>query len=151
MPRLGREKLKNITPAMLDSIFTELQKSGNLETHFRMKDPSLLDGVKRYELAQKAGISKSIVYFALRGNTLRKENAEKISAVLGLPLEKVFDDVSEKKGLSGSTVNKIKLNLSAIFTAAVKKEIMRRNPCTLATPPKILSSGFSTVQKLNQK
>lgn len=136
MPRLGREKLKNITPAMLDSIFTELQKNGNLETHFRIKDPALLDGVKRYELAQKAGISKSIVYFALRGDTIRKENAEKISTVLGLPLEKAFDDVSEKKGLSGSTVNKIKLNLSAIFTAAVKKEIMRRNPCTLATPPK---------------
>ena len=27
--------------------------------------------------------------------------------------------------------------MSAIFTAAVKKEIMRRNPCKLATPPKV--------------
>ena len=31
LPTLGREKLKNITPAMLDSLFAELQKSGNLK------------------------------------------------------------------------------------------------------------------------
>ena len=56
---------------------------------------------------------------------------------MGFTLKKLFDDVTENHGLSGATVNKIKLNLSAIFTAAVKKEILRRNPCRLATPPKI--------------
>jgi integrase len=54
-----------------------------------------------------------------------------------MKLDKVFDDVTEKRGLSGSSTNKLKLNLSAIFTAAVKKEIMRRNPCKLVTPPKV--------------
>ena len=39
--------------------------------------------------------------------------------------------------MSGASINKLKLNLSAIFTAAVKKEIMRRNPCQLVTPAKI--------------
>lgn len=39
--------------------------------------------------------------------------------------------------MTGASVNKLKLNLSAIFTAAVKKEIMRRNPCELATPPRV--------------
>lgn len=29
LPVLGREKLKNITPPMLDSLFAELQRSGN--------------------------------------------------------------------------------------------------------------------------
>ena len=136
MPRLGREKLKNITPAMLDSIFAEMLVSGNHERQFRIKDRALIDGFKREEFAQKAGVSRSIVYFVLRGDTIRRENAEKIAAALGMTVDKAFDEVTEKKGLSGSTVNKIKLNLSAIFTAAVKKEIMRRNPCTLATPPK---------------
>lgn len=49
----------------------------------------------------------------------------------------VFDDVTENPGMTGASVNKLKLNLSAIFTAAVKKEIMRRNPCKLATPPRV--------------
>jgi hypothetical protein len=76
------------------------------------------------------------MYGVLRGNSCLHPNAEKIAAALGLPFEKTFDDITENISLSGSTVNKIKLNLSAIFTAAVKKEIMRRNPCKLVTPPK---------------
>lgn len=137
MPQLGREKLKNITPPMLDSLFAELQKSGNMERHFLLKDKTLLDGMTREAFAEKAGVSRSIVFFALRGDTIRKENAEKIAAALGVALEKAFDEVTPNNGLSGASVNKIKLNLSAIFTAAVKKEIMRRNPCKLATPPKV--------------
>ncbi len=135
LPAIGREKLKNITPPMLDSLFTELQRMGNTETHYRLKDKALLDGYKRQALADKAGIEKSTLYNAIKG-TSRKATAEKIAAAIGMPLNKVFDNESEQ-GLSGATVNKIKLNLSAIFTAAVKKEIMRRNPCKLATPPKV--------------
>ena len=137
IPVIGREKLKNITPPMLDSLFAELQRSGNMEQSFRLKDKALLDGVKREEFAEKAGVSRTIVFNALAGKTMRRENAEKIAAALDMKLEKAFDDVTEKKGLSGASTNKLKLNLSAIFTAAVKKEIMRRNPCKLATPPKI--------------
>lgn len=136
IPKLGREKIKNITPAMLDSIFAELQKSGNLERRFKIRDRALLDGYKRADFAQKANISKSVLYFVLRGDNVCLENAEKVAAALGISLDKVFIEVTAKKGLSGSTVNKIKLNLSAIFSAAVKKEIMLRNPCHLATPPK---------------
>ena len=137
IPVLGHEKLKNITPPMLDSLFAELQRSGNMEQSFRLKDKSLLGGAKREELAEKAGVSRTIVYNALAGKTMRRENAEKIAAAMGKPLNKLFDDVTEKHGLSGASTNKLKLNLSAIFTAAVKKEIMRRNPCKLATPPKV--------------
>ena len=54
IPRLGREKIKNITPAMLDSIFTELLTSGNHERQFRIKDRALIDGFKRNEFAEKA-------------------------------------------------------------------------------------------------
>lgn len=137
IPVIGREKLKNITPPMLDSLFAELQKSGNMEQHFRLKDKDLCDGITRQELSEKAGVERSTLYTMLRGGTVSRATAEKIAAALDMKLEKAFDDVTEKKGLSGASTNKLKLNLSAIFTAAVKKEIMRRNPCKLATPPKI--------------
>lgn len=137
MPRLGREKLKNITPPMLDSLFAELQKSGNMERQFRLKDRTLFDGMTRQALADKAGVERSTVYSVLRGFTTTQKTAEKIAAALGLKLDKVFDDVTQNRGLSGASTNKLKLNLSAIFTAAVKKEIMRRNPCKLVTPPKV--------------
>ena len=137
IPVIGREKLKNITPPMLDSLFAELQRSGNMERHFRLKDKALCDGIKRDELARKAGVERSTLYAMLKGGTVSLATAEKIAAALDMKLEKAFDDMTEKRGLSGASTNKLKLNLSAIFTAAVKKEIMRRNPCKLATPPKV--------------
>jgi len=136
MPRLGREKLKNITPAMLDSIFADLQKSGNLQEHFSLTDPHMFDEINVYEFSDEFGIDKKSLYRVINGGSIWRKNAEKISAAFGQPIEKVFNNITVSKGLSGSTVNKIKLNLSAIFTAAVRKEIMRRNPCSLATPPK---------------
>lgn len=137
IPVIGREKLKNITPPMLDSLFAELQRSGNMEQHFRLKDKALCDGFKRQELADKAGIEKTTLYTMLNGGTVSRATAEKVAAALGMKVDKVFDDMTAKKGLSGASTNKLKLNLSAIFTAAVKKEIMRRNPCKLVTPPKV--------------
>lgn len=85
-----------------------------MEIQYRLKEKSLLDGYNRQALADKAGIEKSTLYNLIRGTT-RRETAEK-----------VFDDVTENRGLSGASTNKIKLNLSAILTVAVKKEIMRR-------------------------
>lgn len=137
MTRLGREKLKNITPQMLDSLFRDLQANGNLEHHFKLKDKALFDSVKREEFCVRAGVDRSTLYGMLRGKTVGLENATKIAAGLDMPLEKAFDETNPKAGLSGASTNKLKLNLSAIFTAAVKKEIMRRNPCKLVTPPKV--------------
>lgn len=137
MPRLGNEKLKNITPPMLDSLFAQLQKSGNMEQHFKLKDKSLFNGMTRQALADKSGVDRTTIYKILRGGTITRKNAEKIACALDMKLDKVFDDMTENKGLSGVSTNKLKLNLSAIFTAAVKKEIMRRNPCKLVTPSKI--------------
>ncbi len=137
IPVIGREKLKNITPPMLDSLFSELQKSGNMEQRFRLKDKALFEGVKRDEFAEKSGINRTTIYTLLRGETVSRATAEKVTAALGMKVDKSFDDMTEKRGLSGASTNKLKLNLSAIFMAAVKKEIMRRNPCKLVTPPKI--------------
>jgi integrase len=137
IPRLGRVKLKDVTPQMLDSLFKDIKQNGNLERSYKLKDITLFDGVKREEFWKAAGLNRESMYGILRGNSCRRPNAEKMAAGLGLPVEKVFDDVSLTHGMTGASVNKLKLNLSAIFTAAVKKEIMRRNPCQLVTPPKV--------------
>lgn len=136
MPRLGREKLKNITPPMLDMLFRDIQAHGNMEESFTLKDTALLSGLCGKPNAA-AGMDRSILRSAASGRSLRRKTAERVADALGLPLEDVFSDVTPTRALSGASVNKLKLNLSAIFTAAVRKEIMRRNPCTLVTPPKI--------------
>jgi integrase len=137
LSRIGREKLKNITPQMLDSIFRELQVSGRLDESFMLKDKALLDGVNRDRLAESANIDRTTLYNLLGGKTVKRGTGEKVARAVGLPFDKLFDNVTADKGMSGASVNKIKLNLSAVFTAAVKKEILRRNPCKLVTPPKV--------------
>lgn len=137
VPRIGRVKLKDITPQMLDSLFRELQTSGNLERSFRLRDNTLFNEYGKEKFLKDKGLERGTFYRVLRGETCRQQTAEKIAAALGMTLEKVFDDVTENKGMTGASVNKLKLNLSAIFTAACRKEIMRRNPCKLVTPPKV--------------
>ena len=105
MPFLGREKLKNITPPMLDSLFAELQRSGNMQSHFALRDKSIFDGMKHIDFIEAAGIERSIFYKVLRGDTVERKNAEKIAAGLKKPLEKVFEDKTEKRGLSGSSIS----------------------------------------------
>lgn len=137
MPVLGHEKLKNITPPTLDKLFTDLQKNGNLEHSFQLKDREIFDGVKRDVFVKKACVSHSVIYHVLRGGTIRRGNVENIAAGLNMKFSDVFDDVTENPGMTGASVNKLKLNLSAIFIATLKIEIMRRNPCKLATPPRV--------------
>ena len=137
MPRLARERLKNITPPMLDSLFTDLLKSGRCEESFQLKEGITFNGYTVQSLSDKTGIRRTNIHNILTHTHVRRPLAEQFSIAMGFPLKKLFNDVTENHGLSGATVNKIKLNLSAIFTAAVKKEILRRNPCRLATPPKI--------------
>ena len=99
IPVLGNEKLKNITPPMLDSLFAELQKSGNMEKHFRLKDKELLGGIKRDELAKMAGVERSTLFNILRSCTTTQRTAEKIAAALNMRVGQLFDDVTENKGL----------------------------------------------------
>lgn len=136
VPVIGRVKLKNISPAMLDSLFIDLQKRGNMVQKYRLKNKDLFDGISRKELIEKSGLNHYTLYKVFQEKPVRHDTAQKVAAALSMNLDKVFDNVTEKKGLSGTTVNKLKMNLSAIFTSAVKKEIMQRNPCILATSPK---------------
>ena len=136
MPVIGREKLKNITPSMLDSLFMNLQKDGNREHHFRLKDKGPFEAISRQELIKRSGVHQTTLCYILRGKTTTQATAEKLANAVGLKLDSAFDDVTEKKGLSNVSITHMILALSAIFTAAVKKEIIRRNPCSHVTQPK---------------
>jgi len=137
VPELGNIKLKHITPQMLDAHFAKLKQTGFSELTYKLKSHSLFDGIRRNDLAEKAGLSRGRIFNLLRGETVRRETADKIAAALELPFNKVFDDATPTKELSASTVRVVKLNLSSIFTQAVKKQIIKQNPCQFVTLPKV--------------
>ena len=135
MPTLARKKLKEITPTMLDTLFSDLLKNGRTKDTFKLKDGVELPKGKYQDvnissIARETGLSRHTVTRLSQGKGIEKDNAEKIAAYLGVQFQDMFVTAVEDRALSESSVSRVKRCLSAIFTAAVKKEIMRRNPCS---------------------
>ena len=130
MPTLARKKLKEISPAMLDTLFQELRTNGRVKDVYRLKDVSILKRGMKSRVSRETGLSRHTVTRLSQGLNAERDSAERIAAHLGLPFDDVFVSAVESRELQVSSVARIKRCLSAIFTAAVKKEIMQRNPCT---------------------
>ncbi len=135
MPTLARKKLKDIGPAMLDTLFAELLKNGRIKDTYRLKDGITIpkgkkQGISISSISRDTGLSRHTVQRLSDGHGIEKENAEKIASTLGVKFNDMFESDVESRALAESSVSRVKRCLSAIFTAAVKKEIMRRNPCS---------------------
>ena len=129
MPTLGNVKLKNITPTMLDVLFAELRKSGKVIELYRLRDTSIFPKQKKAAISRATGISRKTITRASFGDNVERGVAEKIAAYFDKPLNSIFVADDENGVLSQGSIIRIKNCVSAIFTAAVKREIMRRNPC----------------------
>ena len=158
MPTLARKKLKEISPSMLDTLFTELLQNGRTKDTYKLKDGCTLPKGKKQcvslsSISRDANISRNTVTRLSQGNGIEKENAEKIADCLGVKFDDMFESAVEDRSLSESSVSRVKRCLSAIFTAAVKKEIMRRNPCsntiTLKKKSKAPAAYLDETQALN--
>ena len=158
MPTLARKKLKDISPAMLDSLFAELLKNGRIKDTYRLKEGIALPKGKWGSneslsyIARETGLSRKTVTRLSQGYGIEKGNAEKIAACLGADFKDYFESDVESRALAESSVSRVKRCLSAIFTAAVKKEIMRRNPCSNTVTIKrsrSVSSWLDEKQALN--
>ena len=136
LPYIGHLKLKDVTTARVDELFNLLLKSGRTRETYRLKDPAYLPKGSWLPTTRKAGITLGTLKVAIRGETVTKETAEKIAAAIGKKLKDAF--VLEKKGggLDPQTIMRVRTATSPIFSTAVKKEIMFKNPVTNATSPK---------------
>lgn len=158
MPTLARKKLKEITPTMLDTLFAELLKNGRTKDTYRLADGFELPkgkycGINLSSIARDTGLSRHTVTRLSQGQGIEKENAEKIAACLGICFQDMFVTAVSDRSLSESSVSRVKRCLSAIFTAATKKEVMRRNPCsntmTLKKKSKTPAVYLDETQALN--
>lgn len=133
MPTLARKKLKDINPAMLDTLFADIRKNGRVKDTYRLQDGFELpkgkrSGINISKIASETGVARRSVTTLGNGGSVEKTSAEKISSYLGVHFNDMFVSDVDDRSLSESSVSRIRRCLSAIFTAAVRKEIMRRNP-----------------------
>jgi integrase len=133
MPRLARKKLKEIGPVMLDTMFTEIMKGGRTKDTYILKEGVHLpkgkkNSVNIVKISQDTGLSRHTLERAENGHGIERTSAETIANYLNVPFKEMFESNIEDRSLSVNSVSRIRRCLSAVFTAAVKKEIMRRNP-----------------------
>ena len=139
MPTLARKKLKEITPSMLDALFSDMMRNGRTKDTYRLKEGVTLPkgtkrGVNLCTIASDTGLSRNTVNRLSAGHSIERDSAQKIADCLGIPFQDMFESSVEDRALAVSSVSRIRRCLSAVFTAAVRKEIMRRNPVSNSVP-----------------
>lgn len=135
LPYIGNMKLKDINTARIDALFNQLRRDGRKRETYRLRDAGLLKYGTRRPLSRKSGVCMNTLRTLGNGGAVTKETAEKIAEALGVKLKDIF--VAEEIGgsLDVGTVKRIRTAMSPIFSTAVKKELLLKNPVTNATTP----------------
>jgi len=135
LPYIGNMKLKEINTARIDALFNELRRDGRKKETYRLRDVATLEYGTRRPLARKSGVNMNTLRTLGNGGTVIKETAERIAEALGVKLKDVFIAEEIGGGLDVGTIKRIRTALSPIFSTAVKKELLLKNPVTNATTP----------------
>ena len=135
LPYIGNMNLKEINTARIDALFNELHRDGRKKETYKLRDAATLEYGTRRPLVRKSGVNMNTLRTLGNGGTVIKETAERIAEALGVKLKDAF--IAEEIGgsLDVGTIKRIRTALSPIFSTAVKKELLLKNPVTNATTP----------------
>lgn len=135
LPYIGNMKLKDINTAKIDELFNQLHRDGRRRETYRLRNVTILEHGTRRPLSRRSGVTMNTLRTLSNGGTVTRETAEKISNALGFKLKDIFIAEEIGGGLDVGTIKRIRTALSPIFSTAVKKELLQRNPVTHATTP----------------
>lgn len=133
MPTIGHIKLKNLSPQVLDSFFHELAVNGRVKQLYKLKNTNALNGKKVWLAKEKCACSRTIARLA-KGLMAEKATCERIAAGLSKELSDIFVDCTSSRALSPATVAHVRNDISAVLSAAARREIITRNPISKTTP-----------------
>lgn len=134
LPYIGNLKLKDITTARIDELFNNLHRSGRSTERYRLKNAGFLPNGTHRPISRISGVNVNTIKDAIRGKGILKSTAERIAKALGENFNDVFEFIeNENKGLEAGSIARIRTALSPIFSTAVKKEIIHKNPVFNAT------------------
>lgn len=139
---MGHIKLCKLQPHHLISFYENLAEEGvkmNARFMCREKLGALVKEKKLTQeaLAKRSGLSVGTVAAALRGHTISEDSAKKIASALDARLDRIFDQVNEKEGLSGASISYYHHVISSILTTAVQWQVIPFNPAERVKPPKV--------------
>lgn len=142
LPAIGHIKLAEIQPLHLMEFYNNLGEAGIKQTTVSRPKKDIGVELKKRNLSMAAlsrqsDVSYAVITNACKGLNLKKQGAEAIAAALGLPYEKVFEDIRTDDTLSNSTIAQHHRLISSIMESAVKWGFLLDNPCRRVQAPKI--------------
>jgi integrase len=147
MDKLGSVKLKNLTPQLLDNFLHDLGQNGRVKDWYKLKDIDFFHAISQNKSARENKLNGGILWQLSNGKATTKESGERIAAALGMKFHDIFEYYAEDRSLSPSTVQHVRKILSAICSAAVRKEIITRNPVAKTTPIHIAKEATSFLDE----
>lgn len=146
---IGHIRLDRLQPQHIIALYDELAKDGvRADTRYNCKIDlkALLKEKKMTQkhLSELAGISVHTVEAIVRKDNVNYDTATKISTILNLPLNKIFDKIT-KGTLSSHTVRHHHVLLSSILSTAVQWQVLLYNPCERVKAPKVKQGTPNTL------
>lgn len=137
LPYLGNIKLKDINTARIDALFNELFRHGRKREMFKLRDPDFIPEGTRRPVSRKSKVNLNTVKSCIDGVPVGRDVAERLADTLCKKLGEAFIKIdSEEPGLKEGSIKRIRSALSPIFSTAVKKELLLKNPVFHATTPR---------------
>ena len=149
-PAIGHMKLKDIRPDHLNGLYSQLAQPGAGGAHAIAKvDLAALLKEKRLtrlELSNVTALSLKAVYAAIKGERVKKEAAEAISAALGGSVEDFFSLDTKERTLSGKTIREYHRLIHTVLDQALKEGLVAVNVSDRSTPPKVSQRDVNYFQ-----
>ena len=135
LPYIGNMKLKDINTARIDKLFNELYRDGRKRETYRLRSSELIPEGTRRPVSRKSGVNLNTVKSCVDGTPVLKDTAQRLADAIGRKLGDAFIREEAGGGLDVGTIKRVRTALSPIFSTAVKKELLLKNPVTHATTP----------------
>ena len=138
IPALGHIKLAKLQPQHLLEFYNNLSEDGiRTDNRYKLKNNQIkIIKETKKEVTERSTINARTLTQLLSGGITDYKTANKLSTALNQPIEKIFDVVGKKKGLSGRTILHHHRLLSSMLTIAVQWQLITSNPCERVKPPK---------------
>lgn len=140
---IGHIKLADLRPQHLNAFYKTLCERGVRVQGKRAKpkvdfNELLKDcGLRKYELAEQAGVGASTVSAVCRGERVNMETAHKIETALSMSFNELFIMEQHHSPLDPKSVVEHHRLISTILKQAEREMLVSYNAASKATPPKV--------------
>ena len=138
---LGHIRLDKLTPRQIQTFINDLGRDGVSQREGRSRSKvdllSILEerDMNQKQLAEKAGLGRSTVSSACRGESVTIPTAKKIAKALGKDAAALFETTAPKTALAPKTIRNYHGFVSSVLSYAVRMGMIQHNPAQNVTLP----------------